>query len=613
MLAVLLALGAGVVAVALAAAGRIFAKAPYTGPTFTVRKEKIKISIVSRGSLESVKNGDIVCYVRAGTKGSTNSTTIKWLVDAGTEVKKGDKLIELDSSGLQTQLDEQSIKVEQAKAAKVQADEGYLIQEIDNETDIEKAKNALDLAKIDLEKYKEGDYQQALLGVEGRIETAKSDLENWSDRAKWSERMLKKNLMSKVQADADQSRVDGARISLGMIQEEKRVLTKYMQQRTIQDLAAKLAEAQRGVAKAKGQARSKLAQADASRLEKSSIYKREAAKKAEIEAEIAKCLIVAPQDGLVVYYIPPQVRGGGGGTQQSIIAQGEPVREGQKLMQIPDLAHMLVNVKIPEAFISHVHSEDPDDPSTWQHATIRIDAFPNRIYQGHIKTVDNVAQAADFFSSDVKSYKTMIAIDDKNVEGLKPDMSAEVSIFADESPTEVLVVPVQAVVGTINMGAQRKVFVVGANGQPVLRDIVVGMSNERLVEVKSGLEVGERVVENPRPLLSEDSELKPGKVRTKSESDSHGSGGGEGGKKGRKGGKKGAPPSGPGGFKGAGGPPGMGGPPTAEQQQAMRQQVLERARGMSPAERRGLVNQIPEAYRGQVQQLLRDNKLEVAE
>jgi len=37
---------------------------------------------------------------------------------------------------------------------------------------------------------------------------------------------------------------------------------------------------------------------------------------------------------MVVYFVPEQARGGVGG-QQAIVAQGESVREGQKLMRIP--------------------------------------------------------------------------------------------------------------------------------------------------------------------------------------------------------------------------------------------------------------------------------------
>jgi hypothetical protein len=118
------------------------------------------------------------------------------------------------------------------------------------------------------------------------------------------------------------------------------------------------------------------------------------------------------------------------------------------------------------------------------------------------------------------------------------------------------------------MGAQRKVFVVGPDRQPEMRDVVVGMSNERMVEVKSGLKEGELVVQNPQPLIKDDSEMKAAKVRGGGAGGQEwqGGGGGDfGGKKGGPGMKKGpggpggGPPGGPGGFPG--GPGGPGGAP----------------------------------------------------
>src|SRR5262249_28489355 len=161
--------------------------------------------------------------------------------------------------------------------------------------------------------------------------------------------------------------------------------------RTLQDLKSKLAEANRALNRVKSQTRAKLAQADADRLAKDSVYKQEVSRQQEIEGEIAKCVISAPQSGLVVYYVSDQARFGGG-PQRSIIAQGEPVREGQKLMQIPDLSTMVVNVRVHEAMVSALRNEmSPTDKSTWQPAQIRIDALPNRVLQGHVKTVDSVA------------------------------------------------------------------------------------------------------------------------------------------------------------------------------------------------------------------------------
>ena len=77
---------------------------------------------------------------------------------------------------------------------------------------------------------------------------------------------------------------------------------------------------------------------------------------------------------------------GGGGSQQSIVAQGEPVREGQKMIQIPDLSRMLVTVRVPEAFVAHLHKPDP---SRREHAgrrpQIKVDSFSKQTLHGTIK------------------------------------------------------------------------------------------------------------------------------------------------------------------------------------------------------------------------------------
>src|SRR5262249_34141181 len=156
-----------------------------------------------------------------------------------------------------------------------------------------------------------------------------------------------------------------------------------------------------------------------------------------------------------------------------------------------------------------------------------------------------------------------------------------------------------------------------------MRDVIVGMSNEREVEVKpwddethTGLKEGERVVENPRPLLSEDSELKPGKVRSKPDEDNQGSGSGDPTRKGKKGKDGPHPPrkSGPGTNPGtnpgnggefirgpaggpAKGPDGKAFTPSPEQVQQFREKLLEKARSSTPAERRDMINQTPEGFR----------------
>jgi multidrug efflux pump subunit AcrA (membrane-fusion protein) len=510
--------------------------------THVVHCGPLPLTIVERGTLESATNNDIVCHVKAGTKGTTIASQIKWVIEEGAQVKQGDVLMTLDDSGLQEQLKAQKIVVDNAEAAAIQADENLKIVQSQNESDTQTAKTAIELAELDLTKYLEGEYLQTKKDILGRMKTADSDLQMQQDRTAWAKRMVTKNYMTPTQAQAEQSRLLAVDIALQKVQEELRVLEDYTKKRTVKDLRTKLDEAKRALRRTEKQARAKEVQAATDQKAKRSIHLQEQAHYEEIEEVIRKCTIVAPQDGLIVYYIPDQARWGGG-SQQSIIAQGEPVREGQKLIRIPDLQHMVVNTRIHEALVSRVHGErftptgfgerlraamltSPDlftrlfaehafcdirekfhDNeqrliSNGQPAAIRIDAMPDRSLRGHVKTVATVSSQQDLLSADVKVYQTMVAIDDV-VDGLKPGMSAEVTIQIEDQLDHVLTVPLQAVIGSVELGKERKCFVVNAAGRPEERSIVVGLSNDQMAEVKSGLEEGEEVVLNPKALLDD--------------------------------------------------------------------------------------------------------------
>ena len=619
---------------------------PFNGPTWVVSRERLQMTIVERGALESAENSDIICRVKAGNKG-TVATTIRWVIEDGAQVEPNDVLMLLDDSGLQDQLKTQINIVNNSRADWIQAKENYFIVQSQSFSDMESAKVIRDIAEINLKKYlgnviadqilarvktraelqayllkefekdlhkqeseleqglRQGEqnktlseFLQARSDIKGRLEDSRAVREQGEDRASWSQRMVKKGYVSRSQGEADLSKLESAKNNFKKIQLEYEILHKYTLEATVTDLWSKVKEAERAIERVDTQTRSKKVQAETDRDNKRIVYFQEEAKKAEIEDEIRKCTILSPQYGLVVYFMPEQSRYGGG-SQQSIIAQGEPVREGQKMMRIPNLSRMVVNTKVHEAMVSRIKGEvlrptyftdalragllvsaNPLDLTVKQFAffevrdqyreqdykkifpglkaKIRVEAHAGKTYAGHVKSVAAVASQAEFFSSDVKVYTTMVSIDaelDPEVENLKPGMSAEVTILADETSDPVLTIPIQAVVGNVSMGAKRKCFVLDGGGQPKERDIEVGISNDRLVEVRSGLAEGERVVLNPRPLLGEKSNMKagiPGGSRRGADGEESGAGGG---KKGKKDGGKGkgslGAPSGP---NGAGGP-----------------------------------------------------------
>src|SRR5205823_6555830 len=141
----------------------------------------LNLTVVERGALESADNREVTCRVKAGTK--TAALTIKWVIDDGAHVKQGERLMEIDDSALQDNLKAEKIVLDQARAAWVAAEEAYKIAMSQNETDIKSAEVDLQLKRIDLQKYTEGDYPQSLKDVEGRIKIAESDVEQQRDRS----------------------------------------------------------------------------------------------------------------------------------------------------------------------------------------------------------------------------------------------------------------------------------------------------------------------------------------------------------------------------------------------------------------------------------------------
>lgn len=603
---------------------------PFSGPTVVVKKEVLRVTIVERGNLESAENSDIVCRVKAKTQGGTIASTIKWVIDDGTLVKQGDLIVDLDDSGFQEQMKAQKNIVSTAYSGWIEAKANLTIQESENESKIKTAEVNLIQMELEIKKYAgdmagnkliamttqeqlrkyldngfeadvrkesalaEGRFTSAYLqdvsSFEGIIETARSDKDSWMDRASWSQRMVKKGFYSLSQADADQSRLESMKIALRKAEGDLDIYRIFEREKNITKKWSDVKEAERALKRERIQADSKMEQKRADQKSKKAILDQEDEKLRDLMREEKNYKILSPQDGMIVYYIPEQARFGGG-SQQSTVAQGEPVREGQKLMRIPNLKKMLVNARVHEAMISKVFGEDirntgfgeavrtfsslgrqdlfglagyqlffdqVREKDKWfkdrdqvvkfpgQTARIRVDAFPGKTYTGHVKSKATVASQAEFFSSDVKVYTTMVSIDDLSDEKLQPGMSAEVTILADDTKAPVLVIPIQSVVGNVSMGSDRKCFVIDRAGNPAERDIVIGKSNDKLVEIKSGLTEGDKVVLNPGPLLPKKSDMKPGTPGTRrgAEFDEAGKKGDKGGKgKGKGGGQPQPPPA----------------------------------------------------------------------
>jgi RND family efflux transporter MFP subunit len=245
------------------------------------------------------------------------------------------------------------------------------------------------------------------------------------------------------------------------------------QKRVVEQKREALARAEKGPAAAAAAARAAL----------------EAAEKRarELEEDVARCKLTAPHDGLLIYYVPEQARFGSG-AGLSVVAQGEPVRQGQKLLRVCDLSKLQVQTRVHEALVSRVRAG--------QEARVRVDASPGRRLRGRVKDVSPVASQQDWLTSDVKVYPTTVTLEG-DVSGLKPGMSAAVTIVTDERKG-VLRLPVQAV---LPAGGKRVCYVRQADGIEE-REVKLGASDGAFVEITGGLKEGEAVLRDPHALAA---------------------------------------------------------------------------------------------------------------
>lgn len=448
--------------------------------TETVKRGLFEISLTEKGSLESAENLTITSLVEG-------MTAIIKIVDEGTRVNKGDVVIELDSSTLRTQAIQQQVVVEQAEALEQQAAKNVAIQKTQNESDIAAAMLKLDLARLDLEKYKLGDYIQEKNTYQGELTLAQEDLTRADEKYAFTARLSKKGYATQSELEADRIAVTKARIAADVAKDKLQVLDKYTYKRMIAEMDANAQEFERELERVKLKAAAALAQFESVEKAQKLTAEVERTKFKKMLSQIEVCTVKAPQDGMVVYANSRSNRG----NQDVMIYEGAQVRERQAMIYLPDVSKMQVNARIHESKIDFVREKLP--------CTIRVDALPGELFHGVVDTVSSVPMSGNWPNVNLKEYVTTIAIKDDSGRALnlKPGLTAEVEILVDRAEN-VLQAPIQAI---IERGGRHFAYVAGTE-QAERREVKVGRTNDIVMEIKDGLNEGDAVVLNPRSALS---------------------------------------------------------------------------------------------------------------
>jgi HlyD family secretion protein len=480
---------------------------PSTG-LYIVKRGDLTISVTESGSIKAIKSEDIKSKVEG-------RATIVNIVPEGTtitaeDVNNGKVLVELDASTLKEQLAQRKIDIAGAEAAFADANESYLIQVKQNESDITAADLKVRFALMDFQKYvgetvakkaldeenqdpnshidtalllKEiedhntgGEASQKLKELQDNIALAQSTLERASGKLDWSEKLRLKEYVSETELLADRLEVQSLTIKRDQAVIALDLFRRYDFPKQVEQLQSDYNEAKRELERVQASARSKLAQAEAKLISARATYELQKQRMEKLHSQIDACVIRAPAVGQVVYWSSTER------WSRVKIEQGAEVSEGYKIITIPDASEMKVEIKVHETWIDKI---EPNQP-----ANITVAAFPEKTFTGKVLKKAPLADQTDFLNPDLKVYLTDVSIEGAN-EDLKTGMTADVEVIINELH-DIIYVPIQSVT---TVEDKKICYVMGSAVEK--REVETGLFNENFVEIKSGLNEGEKVLLNP--------------------------------------------------------------------------------------------------------------------
>jgi len=446
---------------------------------YTVKEGPLKISITGTGTIQPKEK----IIVKNEIEGST---AITYLVEEGIKVKKGDLMIELDSNSLYDKVVDQEIQVQKASASNVAAIENYDVVQNQAQSDIESAQLTYDFAQLDLNKYIEGEYPNALKEAESNIIVAEKDLSIAKDKVEWDRQLYEEKYLSEMELNADNLSYNNKKISVELKKASRDLLVNYTYKRQLAKLQSDVTQAKSALERTIRKAKANVIQAKATKAAKQAEYERQISKLEKYKSQLEKTKIYAPADGSIIYATSAEQSQHRHGSHTEPLEVGNSVKERQELIHLPTASGFVVNMTIPEANLDKI--------KIGLQTNITVDSIPNVVFTGKVLSISSVVNAQEHSANpDLKVYDTVISIEEGgDLSLLRSGMNSSVEIIIDQYKNAIYV-PLQAL---LNVDGKQTVYLVkGDRLKP--RTVETGLYNNSIIRIVSGLEPGDIVSLSP--------------------------------------------------------------------------------------------------------------------
>jgi HlyD family secretion protein len=436
---------------------------------FTVAPRSFPVVLREKGELKAAKSVDVKSQVEG-------RSTIIWLIEEGSQVKEGDLLVRLASDEIEERVRSEEIKEANAAAAAAAAEKEHEILLDQNASDFRKAKLALEMAELELQKYVEGDWEQTKLDLQLELDRAEKVLARAKVELEASEALYADEFITRGDLFRDELAALEADAAIKKARLNKQTTEKYTYEKEYEQRKADVEEARKELERVEKSNTAKADKSAASLAAKEAEWALTKERLDKYREQQANCEIRAPQDGMVVYNSESHRW-----RSDRQITEGAEVHERQTIINLPDTSLMQVKVRIHEA--------KTDKIALGQLVTVEVEGQSGQAFTGKVTKIAALADSQNMWlNPDLKEYETEITLDPTDAP-LKPGVTARADIIVTERDN-VLAVPVQTV---FTKAGHHFVFRQnGGDAEPV--EVEVGVSSDELVEVVTGLEEGDQVL-----------------------------------------------------------------------------------------------------------------------
>ncbi|MFQ6131752.1 MAG: efflux RND transporter periplasmic adaptor subunit [Armatimonadota bacterium] len=478
----------------------------------------------------TLRSGTVEARDEVDLAAQASGTVDAVLVSEGDEVRKGQVLVKIESEALQAQVDQARASVKLAQARLSQAKHGTSLQTAEADTQIGRAQSQLKAARAQLAQAQEAaDLQSEATDVQieqarAALTAAQAQLDEVRRGAREQERKRAQLLVDQAKAAYDlvnrglpkrrrlfeggaisadefgqyvaeyevrKAQYESAVQALDLVEEgatSEQVTLAQMQvvqaQEAVNLALANRAQniirrqdiesAQAGVEAAQESLR--LALAGAERIEVS----QDDVAAAEASLVQARASVVLAMNALDKATVRSPLSGI---VSIRLVDPGETVGPGIPLLRLLDIAQVDVLGTVLEADVPKARLGMP--------AEIRVDALRPKVFRGRVSEVTPAAIPNQRF------FTVKVRVPNPERE-LRPGMFARVELV-QERRSGVVLIPWDAVA---ERDGRQVVFVV-ENGRTQMRDVELGIRKEALIEVKSGVRAGQRVIVSGQPGLED--------------------------------------------------------------------------------------------------------------